>query len=106
MCSRLARTGVHRTRRFASRPGSGLRQGMAAAASAPAAADVAAPEQPATAHAVTEKLLADDTYHIEFGGYLSNHAKHAAIGLYGLDSPPDIIRKYWDMCASSKLFLD
>lgn len=65
-----------------------------------------APQQYASttaAYEVTERLLADETYHIEFNGYLSNHAKHAVIGLYGLDASPKAIQKYWDMCAPRPL---
>ena len=50
---------------------------------------------------LSDTLLADETYHIEFQGYLSNHAKHAVVALHGLQAPPDLIQKYWDMCACS-----
>ena len=31
-----------------------------------------------------EQMLDDKSFHIEFHGYLSNHAKHAVIALNGL----------------------
>lgn len=42
------------------------------------------------------KLLADQTYHIEFNGILTNHAKHAVVALAGLGVPPDKIKEYYD----------
>ena len=45
---------------------------------------------------VEEELLGSAQYHIEFNGYLSNHAKHAVVALAGLQAPPERIRGYWD----------
>eukprot|EP00951_Prasinocladus_malaysianus_P049348 scaffold668724_cov59-Prasinocladus_malaysianus.AAC.1 len=46
--------------------------------------------------AVVERLLSDDQYHIEFNGYLTNHAKHAIVALHGLDATPKRVQEYWD----------
>lgn len=40
-------------------------------------------------------LLEDRSYHIEFNGHLSNHAKHAVIALAGLGTPNAVIRDYY-----------
>jgi len=49
------------------------------------------------AAAVAQELLSDAKYDIEFNGYLSNHAKHAVVALWGLGAPPERIQGYWDM---------
>jgi len=49
---------------------------------------------------VLAELLADERYHIEFNGYLSNHVKHALIALAGLGAPADRIQEYWDQYTS------
>ncbi len=41
-------------------------------------------------------LLDDQTYHIEFNGHLTNHAKHAVVALAGLGADPERIRSYYD----------
>jgi Questin oxidase-like len=43
-----------------------------------------------------DELLNDQTYHIEFNGHLTNHAKHAVIALAGLEASPARIRAYYD----------
>lgn len=45
---------------------------------------------------VSQRLLADRTYDIEFNGYLSNHAKHAIVALDRLEAPDVRIQEYWD----------
>jgi hypothetical protein len=52
----------------------------------------------ACADSTANELLKDNSYHIEFEGYLTNHAKHAVIGLHGLQAPSSTIRDYWDLC--------
>ncbi|WP_437972870.1 questin oxidase family protein [Sorangium sp. So ce295] len=42
------------------------------------------------------ELLNDRTYHIEFNGHLTNHAKHAVVALAGLGAPPTKIKAYYD----------
>eukprot|EP00951_Prasinocladus_malaysianus_P038926 scaffold431230_cov43-Prasinocladus_malaysianus.AAC.1 len=46
--------------------------------------------------ALLERLLNNDQYHIEYNGFLSNHAKHAIIALHGLGATPKRVQKYWD----------
>lgn len=41
------------------------------------------------------RLLDDDTCHIEFNGFLTNHAKHAVVALAGLDTPDERIAQYY-----------
>ena len=41
-------------------------------------------------------LLEDRSYHIEFNGHLTNHAKHAVVALAGLGTPPETIRSYYE----------
>lgn len=53
----------------------------------------------ASADHVRDALLADDSYHIEFNSYLTNHVKHAIVALHGLQAPPATIQRYWDKCA-------
>ena len=66
-----------------------------------------APHRDATgAAAVVAQLLSDRSKHIEFGGFLTNHVKHAVVALHGLDAPAGKIQHYWDECAlcpSSKI---
>lgn len=45
---------------------------------------------------VMPELLDDRTYHIEFNGHLTNHAKHAVIALARLGAPAERIRSYYD----------
>jgi hypothetical protein len=45
---------------------------------------------------VVHELLNDQTYHIEFNGHLTNHAKHAVVALAGLGAPADAIKAYYD----------
>lgn len=45
---------------------------------------------------VTQRLLVNKDFDIEFNGYLSNHVKHAIIALQGLDASDDRIQGYWD----------
>ncbi len=45
---------------------------------------------------LVEELLDDDTYHIEFNGHLTNHAKHAVVALARLGAPAQRIRSYYD----------
>lgn len=40
-------------------------------------------------------LLDDRSYHIEFNGHLTNHAKHAVIALTAIGAPEQIIRDYY-----------
>jgi len=46
--------------------------------------------------AVVETLLNDQSYHIEFNGYLTNHVKHAVVALKGLGASPQRIQEYYD----------
>ena len=41
-----------------------------------------------------DRMLGDESFHIEFHGYLSNHAKHAVIALHGLGATDDDISAY------------
>ena len=41
-----------------------------------------------------DRMLGDESFHIEFHGYLSNHAKHAAIALHGLGATDADISAY------------
>ncbi len=41
-----------------------------------------------------DEMLGDKSFHIEFHGYLSNHAKHAVIALNGLGAPAEDIAAY------------
>ncbi|GAB5361058.1 hypothetical protein AAMO2058_000682200 [Amorphochlora amoebiformis] len=43
-----------------------------------------------------KEYLDDYRYHIEYGGYLSNHAKHAVIALEGLGVSEERIGNYFD----------
>jgi questin oxidase-like protein len=45
---------------------------------------------------VVNHLLADQAYHIEFNGHLTNHAKHAVVALAGLGASPEKIKAYYD----------
>nr|QOJ56162.1 Questin oxidase family protein [Streptomyces candidus]USF91797.1 hypothetical protein DUF4243 [Streptomyces candidus] len=45
---------------------------------------------------VADELLDDRTYHIEFNGHLTNHAKHAVVALAGLGASPEKIKAYYD----------
>lgn len=46
-------------------------------------------------HRITEQLLNDQSYHIEFNGHLTNHAKHAVVALAGLGAPIQRISDYY-----------
>lgn len=48
---------------------------------------------------LVETLLNDQSFHIEFNGFLSNHVKHAVIALNGLGASPDMIKEYRDTYA-------
>ena len=43
-----------------------------------------------------DDLLSDRTYHIEFNGHLTNHAKHAVVALTRLGADPEAIKKYYN----------
>ncbi len=45
---------------------------------------------------VIETLLNDQSYHIEFNVYLSNHVKHAVVALKGLGASSQRIKEYYD----------
>jgi hypothetical protein len=45
---------------------------------------------------VVETLLNDQSYHIEFNGFLTNHVKHAVVALKGLGASPQRIKEYYD----------
>jgi hypothetical protein len=45
---------------------------------------------------LVETLLNDQSYHIEFNGFLSNHVKHAVIAPNGLGASPKMIKEYHD----------
>lgn len=49
-----------------------------------------------TESTVVGRLLGDKTYHIEFNGHLTNHAKHAVVALAGLGVDPQKIKAYYD----------
>ena len=42
------------------------------------------------------QMLDDQSFHIEFNGFLSNHAKHAVIALNGLGASAQDIEEYRD----------
>jgi hypothetical protein len=44
---------------------------------------------------VVERLLNDRSYHIEFNGFLTNHAKHAVIALHRLEASSQRIQEYY-----------
>ena len=46
-----------------------------------------------------DQMLDDKSFHIEFHGYLSNHAKHAVIALNGLGAPAGDIAAYVEQYA-------
>ena len=48
---------------------------------------------------LVETLLDDQSYHIEFNGFLTNHAKHAVIALHRLGASPQRIQEYYDSYA-------
>jgi hypothetical protein len=45
---------------------------------------------------LVEQLLDDRSYHIEFNGHLTNHAKHAVVALAGLGVAPERIKGYYE----------
>jgi hypothetical protein len=49
-----------------------------------------------TESTMVDELLNDQTYHIEFNGHLTNHAKHAVIALAQLGASPQRIKSYYD----------
>jgi hypothetical protein len=53
----------------------------------------------ATVQSISTGLLNNRKFHIEYHGFLTNHAKHAVVALQRLDAGPDTIQKYWDECA-------
>lgn len=46
--------------------------------------------------ALVAELLDDRTYHIEFNGHLTNHAKHAVVAFAGLGAPDTRIKEYYE----------
>ena len=48
---------------------------------------------------VVETLLNDQSYHIEFNVYLTNHVKHAIVALNGLGASPQRMKEYYDTYA-------
>jgi hypothetical protein len=48
---------------------------------------------------IVETLLNDQSYHIEFNGFLTNHVKHAVVALNGLGASPKMIKEYYDSYA-------
>ena len=48
---------------------------------------------------VMETLLSDQSYHIEFNGFLSNHSKHGVVALNGLGASPQRIKEFYDIYA-------
>jgi hypothetical protein len=55
---------------------------------------------------IVETLLADRSYHIEFNGHLTNHAKHAVVALAGLGTPPHEILAYYENYAELTTYGD
>jgi hypothetical protein len=49
-----------------------------------------------TMRQVSQNLLNNRQFDIEFHGYLSNHAKHAIVALDRIEAPDERIREYWD----------
>ncbi|SCX28492.1 hypothetical protein DSM25558_4489 [Agrobacterium sp. DSM 25558] len=49
-----------------------------------------------TSSKLIDDLLSDRTYHIEFNGHLTNHAKHAVVALARLGAAPEAIKRYYD----------
>ncbi len=45
--------------------------------------------------AAIDELLNDPTYHIEFNGHLTNHAKHAVVALVGLGASSQKVHSYY-----------
>jgi len=43
-----------------------------------------------------ETLLNDQSYHIEFNVFLTNHVKHGVVALKGLGASPERIKEYYD----------
>lgn len=48
---------------------------------------------------LVQRLLADRSYHIEFNGHLTNHAKHAVVALAGLGASEARILEYYETYA-------
>lgn len=44
---------------------------------------------------VVDRLLNDQTFHIEFNGHLTNHVKHAVVALAGLGAPTEKIESFY-----------
>lgn len=53
-------------------------------------------ENKSIASKIVTELLTDKTYHIEFNGHLTNHAKHAVIALAGLGVSDQKIKEYYE----------
>jgi len=53
------------------------------------------PEELLTRQVVINRLLDDQSYHIEFNGHLTNHNKHAVIALAGLGASAETIDAYY-----------
>lgn len=45
---------------------------------------------------IIDDLLSDRTYHIEFNGHLTNHAKHAVVALTRLGADPEAVKRYYE----------
>ncbi len=52
-------------------------------------------DRESTNNTLINDLLNDKSYHIEFNGHLTNHAKHAVIALAGLGQSPEKIKDYY-----------
>lgn len=52
----------------------------------------------AAAAATYTEMLDNRAFHIEYHGFLTNHVKHAVIGLHGLGAPLEVLQRYWDGC--------
>ena len=62
------------------------------------------PTDAESAGTVVERLLNDQTYHIEFNVFLTNHVKHAVIALDKLGASPQRIREYYDSYSDSTTY--
>ena len=60
--------------------------------------------KPSTPLELVETLLNDQSFHIEFNGFLSNHLKHAVIALNGLGASPKMIKEYRDTYAEGTTY--
>jgi hypothetical protein len=53
---------------------------------------------------IMETLLNDQSYHIEFNGFLTNHAKQGIIALKGLDASAKRIKEFYDLYAKQTTY--